>query len=294
MKDNIRAILAMTLSMFCFTLGDAFVKVVGRDLPVSQIMFLRGAFASLMILGLCWQTGVLRQWRQLLTPLMGWRAIGEIGATLFFFAGLMRMPFSDAAIIAQMTPIAVTASAALFLAEPVGWRRWTATAIGFLGVLLIIRPGTSAFNPAAILVLGAVAAMVLRDLVTRRIGTALPVLLITAAASISVMFGGLALALFETWQPPTVSHLAGLAAAACTVIGGYVGTILATRSGDMSVVSPFRYTSAIFGVAIGTLAFGDTIDAITLIGLAIVIAAGIYTFAREAKLRTEAPNQAAP
>ncbi len=293
MKDNIRAISAMTLSMFCFTLGDSFVKVVGRDLPVSQIMFLRGAFASLIILAVCIATSALSQWRQLLTPLMGWRTVGEIGATVFFFSGLMRLSFSDAAIIAQMTPIAVTAAAAIFLAEPVGWRRWSATAIGFLGVLLIIRPGTSTFNPAAIFVLLAVAAMVLRDLVTRRIGTALPIMLITAAASISVMLAGLALALFETWKVPTATHLAGLAAAASTVIGGYIFTILATRAGDMSVVAPFRYTSAVFGVAIGIFAFGDTIDTITVIGLTIVIAAGIYIFAREAKRRTEVSIRAA-
>jgi drug/metabolite transporter (DMT)-like permease len=292
MKANIHAILTMTLSMLCFTVGDTFVKVVGSDLPISQIMFLRGLFATLFIAGACIWTGAFRQWRTLLIPLMAWRTVGEIAATAFYFAGLMRMSFSDAVAIGQVTPLAVTAAAAIFLSEPIGWRSWTATAVGFLGVLLIIRPGTSAFNPAAILILGAVAGVVLRDLITRIIGTTIPITLITTAAAASITLAGLALAPFETWATPAPWHFGYLATAAACVLGGYVLTILSTRSGDISVVSPFRYTSAIFGVAIGVLIFRERIDTLTLIGLAIVIAAGIYTFAREAKRRAEVTNRA--
>ena len=288
MRENVRAILAMTASMLCFTAGDAFVKIVGRDLPVSQIMFVRGAFASCLVLGVCAWMGAFTQWRRLLTPLMAWRTVGEICATLFFFTGLMRLSFTDAAAIGQVAPLAVTAGAAVFLSEPVGWRRWTATAIGFVGVLLIIRPGTSAFNPAALLIVMAVAAVALRDLVTRQIGSTLPILLITAAAAVSVTLAGLLFSLVETWRVPTPTLLACLAAAATTVLGGYVFTILATRAGDVSVVSPFRYTSAVFGVGIGVLAFGEHPDGLTLLGLGIVIAAGMYTFMREAKRRRDA------
>ncbi len=260
MKVNLRAILAMTLSMLCFTVGDAFVKVVGKDLPVTQIMFIRGFVASCLLLVAALTTGALADWRKLLTPLMAWRTVGEIGATVFFFSGLVRMSFSDAAAIGQVAPLAVTAGAALFLAEPVGWRRWTATIVGFLGVLLIIRPGTSAFNPAAILILLAIGSVALRDLVTRRIGATLPILLISAAAAGSVGIAGLVLSPLKSWQPPTAMHLLLLASAATTVIGGYIFTILATRSGDVSVTSPFRYTSAIFGIGIGVFAFGEHVD----------------------------------
>jgi drug/metabolite transporter (DMT)-like permease len=287
MKDNLRAIAAMTVSMLCFTVGDAFVKVVGRDLPVGQIMFIRGAIASVLLAASAAYTGILIEWRTLLRRDMLARTAGEIGTTLFFFSALVRMSFSDAAAIGQIAPLVVTAGAALFLSEPVGWRRWTATLVGFIGVLLIVRPGTSAFNPAAILVLASVIAVAMRDLATRRIGATIPILLLSTAAAASATVAGIAMAPFENWRTPDVLQLAMLAAAAMTVIGGYVFTILATRTGDMSIVAPFRYTSALFGVGIGILAFGDVVDRMTYIGLIIVIAAGVYTFWREAKRRSE-------
>jgi drug/metabolite transporter (DMT)-like permease len=287
MKDNLRAIAAMTVSMLCFTVGDAFVKVVGRDLPVGQIMFIRGAIASVLLAASAAYTGILIEWRTLLRRDMLARTAGEIGTTLFFFSALVRMSFSDAAAIGQIAPLVVTAGAALFLSEPVGWRRWTATLVGFIGVLLIVRPGTSAFNPAAILVLASVIAVAMRDLATRRIGATIPILLLSTAAAASATVAGIAMAPFENWRTPDVLQLAMLAAAATTVIGGYVFTILATRTGDMSLVAPFRYTSALFGVGIGIFAFGDVVDRMTYIGLIIVIAAGVYTFWREAKRRSE-------
>jgi drug/metabolite transporter (DMT)-like permease len=273
--------------MLCFTVGDAFVKVVGRDLPVGQIMFIRGAIASVLLAASAAYTGILIEWRTLLRRDMLARTAGEIGTTLFFFSALVRMSFSDAAAIGQIAPLVVTAGAALFLSEPVGWRRWTATLVGFIGVLLIVRPGTSAFNPAAILVLASVIAVAMRDLATRRIGATIPILLLSTAAAASATVAGIAMAPFENWRTPDVLQLAMLAAAATTVIGGYVFTILATRTGDMSLVAPFRYTSALFGVGIGIFAFGDVVDRMTYIGLIIVIAAGVYTFWREAKRRSE-------
>ena len=292
MSDNLRGIIAMTLSMAFFTAGDTLIKIVGRDLPVSEIMFLRGSFASVVIGAIGMVTGRWRQWRTLLTPLMGWRTLGEVSATLFFFAGLVRLPFADASAIGQLAPLAVTAGAALFFAEPVGWRRWTATIVGFLGVLLIMRPGTSAFNPAAILILVAVLGVALRDLVTWRIGTSIPVLLLTLAAASSVAVAGLALGLAETWVMPSRFHFGLIAIAAMTVLCGYVTTIVATRAGDISIVSPFRYTAIIFGLLGGVFVFAERLDNLMLAGIAIIVGAGIYTFRREYVRRLQAAHPA--
>lgn len=281
MSDNLRGIVAMSLSMAFFTLGDGFVKVVGRDLPVSEIMALRGVFASATIGAVAVATGAFRQWRSLLTPLMAWRTLGEIGATVFFFLALMRLPFADAAAIGQITPLVVTAAAALFLAEPVGWRRWTATAVGFLGALWIIQPGAATFNPAAALVLVCVVAVTVRDLVTRRIGDTIPVVLITFAAAASVTLAGFAIAPFERWVVPDAGHLGKIAIAALMVLAGYICTILATRSGDISIVSPFRYTSILFAILGSVLVFGEPVEVETITGVVVVVGAGLYTLHRE-------------
>lgn len=289
---NLRGVLAMIAAMASFVAGDTIVKHVGQDLPLGQIILVRGLFASAFVLVMAQATGALRYWRQTLTVPILLRSLAEIGATFCFFSALTRMPFADVNAIGQFTPMAITASAALFLGEPVGWRRWLATLAGLIGVLIIVRPGTTAFDSAALLAAGSVLFITARDLITRRLGHALPTLAITSVSILCVAASGLVLAPFETWRLPSADQTALLACAGVTIIGGYYWIIMAMRTGEIALVSPFRYTATLFAVVSGFVIFNEFPDPITIAGIVIVVLAGLYTLQRE-RIRRQPPSGAA-
>lgn len=286
--SNLRGIIAMVFGMGCFVASDTLIKIIGRDMPIGQIMFTRGLLATVMIGCLVAMTGVWQHYRAVLTPLVAWRTAGEIGATLFFFAGLVRLPFADAAAIGQFTPLAVTAGAAMFLGEPVGWRRWMATGVGLVGVMIIIRPGTSAFNWAALLIVACVLFVAMRDLITRRLGPGVPTLLIILVSSMAITAAGLFMRTFEAWITPSWTIMGGLALSALGVSGGYYGSIIAMRAGEISVIAPFRYSVILFALFWAYVLFEEVPDRWTWTGVIIVVAAGLYTVHRERVRRREA------
>jgi drug/metabolite transporter (DMT)-like permease len=280
--SNARGIAAMLGCMFCFVASDTIIKIVGKELAVGQIMFIRGIFATLIMGTIVFATGAHRQIRSVISlPIVQLRTFAEAAATVLFFTGLMRLPFADAAAIGQVTPLAVTAGAAIFLNEPVGWRRWLATLVGFIGVLIIIKPGTSTFNWAALFIVACVAFVVIRDLTTRLISNAAPAAVLVFLSVMAVTAGGLCLMPFEAWPRPTAWQVAGLALSALGVSAGYYGAIIAMRSGEISVVSPFRYVVMLYAMFWSYFIFGEIPDRTTWIGVSIVIAAGLYTVYRE-------------
>jgi drug/metabolite transporter (DMT)-like permease len=282
-----RAILLMITAMGGFVAGDAFIRLAGRALPLGEIIVLRGAIATAIMLAVMSVLGSLSGFRKALNLPVAVRTFGDIAATHLFFAALLVMPFADVISIGQFTPLAVTAAAAIFLAEPVGWRRWLATLVGFMGVLIIIRPGTSAFNWAALYVLGCVAFITVRDIVTRSISPEVPSLMIALVTLIAVTVSGVVRGLFEVWVWPSVSVLWLMVGAAIGNCVGYYGIIAAMRTGDISAVGPFRYSAILFGVVLGWLVFGEVPDVMTTLGIMIVVAAGLYTLHRERVRRLE-------
>jgi drug/metabolite transporter (DMT)-like permease len=280
--SNARGIAAMLICMFCFVASDTLIKIVGRDLAVGQIMFMRGVVATILLGVIVFANGSHRQIRSIIShPLVQLRTFAEVAATVLFFSGLMRLPFADAAAIGQVTPLAVTAGAAVFLREPVGWRRWLATLVGFAGVLIIIKPGTSAFNWSALFIVACVCFVVVRDLTTRLISNAAPASVLVFLSVAAVTAGGLGMKTFEVWVIPTWWQVGALALSALGVSAGYYGAIIAMRSGEISVVAPFRYIVMIYALFWSYFIFGEVPDRPTWIGVTIVIAAGLYTVYRE-------------
>lgn len=280
-SDNARGIAAMLVAMAVFITGDTIIKAMGGALPIGEILFVRGLFASALILALARARGALTRWRLAISPMMAVRTAAEMAANVLFFMGLMRMKFADVAAIGQVTPLAVTAGAALLLGETVGWRRWLATLVGLGGVLIIIRPGTSAFDWSALFIVGVVICATARDLITRRLDAELSPLLITAFSAVGVTIAGLMVAPFETWVVPTPAQFGLLAITAVCILAGYYAIVLAMRIGEVAVVVPFRYSSMLFAIVGGYLVFAELPDRWTLVGLSIVVAAGLYTFHRE-------------
>ena len=269
-------------AMAAFTFNDTLIKAIGTSLPLSQILVLRGAMASLLIYAFARYQGSLhlrldrRDW-----GLVALRCLAEGGATFLFLTALMRMPIANITAVLQMLPLTVTLGAALLFQEAVGWRRMLAILVGFCGMLLIVRPGPEGFDAASFYALGAVACVTLRDLVTRRMSAAVPSMTVTVLASLSVLMFGIGYSYFQDWAPVSAVQLSLLAGAACIILLGYLCSVMAMRVGDVAVVSPFRYTGLLWALILGWLVFGDWPDMLTLMGGSLVVGAGLFTLYRE-------------
>ena len=269
-------------AMAAFTFNDTLIKAIGTSLPLSQILVLRGAMASLLIYAFARYQGSLhlrldrRDW-----GLVALRCLAEGGATFLFLTALMRMPIANITAVLQMLPLTVTLGAALLFKEAVGWRRMLAILVGFCGMLLIVRPGPEGFDAASLYALGAVACVTLRDLVTRRMSAAVPSMTVTVLASLSVLMFGIGYSFFQDWAPVLAGQLSLLAGAACIILLGYLCSVMAMRVGDVAVVSPFRYTGLLSALILGWLVFGDWPDVLTLMGGSLVVGAGLFTLYRE-------------
>ena len=275
----------MMLSMAGFVLNDTLMKLVAHDLPLFQAILVRGVFACGLMAVLCWWMGVFKVKGGVVAalnhPMVFWRTVGEAGGTFFFLSALFQMPIANVTAILQILPLTITLSAALFLGETVGWRRYLAIVIGLLGVLLIVKPGTEGFNLFAIYAVISTLFITLRDLVTRKIPEQTPSLLVSFLTAIAIMLMGAVGSFFETWQTITTYHVGGLFSAAAILMVGYVCSILAMRHGDVSFVAPFRYSILIWALLLGYFIFGDIPDLLSMVGAVIVVGTGLFTFYRE-------------
>jgi drug/metabolite transporter (DMT)-like permease len=172
--------------------------------------------------------------------------------------------------------------AALFLGQMVGWRRWTAIIAGFIGVLIVIRPGFDGFEPASILALLGVVFLAIRDLATRVMAPDLSTITVSAYAFLAMaLAGGIALPFFAPLQQPDAVEWGMFL---CTVILGglaYVAVVIATRTGDIGAIAPFRYSRLIFAIIIAVIFLGERPDMPTMIGASVIVASGVYAFWRE-------------
>ncbi|TJZ86749.1 DMT family transporter [Paracoccus hibiscisoli] len=283
--DNLRGAGLMTLSMIGFTCNDAIIKFVTQDMPLYQAITLRGLFVMLALVALASRTGGLRlRIPQAARRPMTLRLIGEIGSTLLFLNALQRMAIADLTAVMQSLPLVVMLGAALFFGESLGWRRVLAVGVGMLGVLIILRPGGGTFGIWSLVALGAMLMVALRDLSTRQFGRDVASSTIAFYAAVLVTLTGLLFSLGQGWVLPTGAQIGLLLLSAAFLTVGYVSAVAAMRVGEISAVSPFRYTSLLAAIVLGLVIFGDWPDLWTWVGSALVVGAGIYTIWREAQL----------
>ncbi len=282
----------MVIAMAGFTANDALVKSVTGVMNVGQIMFVRGVMTTVLVLAIARHMGALRPLRIILSLPVVVRIAAEVGASLTYIAALGFIPLANASSILQSMPLAITLGAALFLGEPVGWRRWLAIAAGFCGVLIVIRPGPEGFTIASALVVASVIFATIRDLATRKIGGHVPTLFISVITAVAItLFGCLLIVPLGGWQPVEAGSLVRLLLASILVLVGYQFLVMAMRSGEVSFISPFRYASLLFAILIGMLAFSEKPDAWMLTGIVIIVASGLYTFYRENKRKVALAQQ---
>jgi drug/metabolite transporter (DMT)-like permease len=274
----------MAVGMAGFTMNDTITKVVSSEMNFGQVMLVRGLLAIVLIAALAWHQGALRPLRTLLVKPVALRVIGEVGGTVSFLAAIVHLPLANTVAILQALPLAVTLGAALIFREPVGWRRWLAITAGFVGVLIVVRPGAEGFDQFSLFALVSVIFCALRDLATRRIPAPIPSLFITLLTTVTVTIAGAAILVpLGGWTPPSGRALGLLALAAVLLLIGYQYVIMALRSGDISAVAPFRYSALVWAMLLGYLVFGDVPDAMMVTGASIIVLSGLYAFYRERK-----------
>lgn len=289
--ENLRGAGLMMLSVAAFLCNDATVKYVTQTLPLGETVALRGlAVTAILWLmarrdgGVDWRPAAARdRW------LLALRCAADVGSTLLYLMALQQLALGDISSIVQSLPLLLMLAAALVFRERLGWRRLTAVGVGLAGVLIILRPGTSAFTVWSLVALASVLLIVVRDLATRGFTPAMRSGTIAFYAALTVTLGAPLMPADGGWRWPTGTEAAALGLSVSFLTVGYLTAVAAMRVGDVGFVSPFRYTSLVWAIVLGMVVFGEWPDRWTWIGASLVVGAGIYSILREARLRGRRP-----
>ena len=288
MSANFRGALIMMVCMSAFVLNDAFVRLAGNSLPLAQILFIRGLITTIVLLTFAIYGGVFSskvskkdKWR------IFFRSIAEALTSYFFLTAVMNMPFANVTAILQILPMTVTLAAVFVFKEKVGIIRITLILAGFLGVVLIINPSTDGFNLYAIYALIAVFLITTRDLITRKISSSVPTLLPTVSASFGVLIFSVFLLINTPFQPLNTQNSLFILLAAFFIIFGYYTAVLVMRSGEISFISPFRYSAILFALILGLIFFDEKPEKTAFFGIVIVMVAGIFLMLRDSSVQKD-------
>ena len=286
MSENFRGALIMMICMSAFVLNDAFVRLAGDSLPLAQILFIRGLITTFLLLAFAIYGGAFSisvskkdKWR------IFFRSVAEALTAYFFLTAVMHMPFANVTAILQILPMTVTLAAAIIFKEKVGLIRISLIILGFLGVVLIINPSADGFNLYAIYALIAVVLITIRDLITRKLSSEVPTLLPTVSASIGVLFFSVILLINTPLQPLNLQNSTFIFLAAFFIVFGYYTAVLVMRIGEISFISPFRYTAILFALILGFIFFDEKPDITAFVGIVIVMLAGIVLMMRNSSVK---------
>jgi len=280
--DNTRGILAMSASVVVFIFNDALIKLAAESVPSVQAIGVRGVFATLWCTLALLATGAWRRIAMATQPQVLLRGGLEAAAAILYLVALFHIPFAIATAVNLSTPLVLTVLAVLLLKEDVRWRRWSAVILGFLGVLLVIQPRPGDVNLWTWVALVGTFIGALRDVLTRYLPPGVPTLVVSFTTAATVAVVGCGDALLEGWQPMSWHAIGFIVASSLLLAMGYQLLVLALRSGaEISVIGSFRYGSILWALAIGYIVWGDVPNALALLGIAVIVAAGLYILHRE-------------
>ena len=281
MSENFRGAVLMMICMGAFVLNDAFVRLAGGSLPLAQILFFRGLLTTITLLLVAFYTGVFK----LKVPrqdkwLIFFRSVTEALTAYFFLTAVMNMPFANVTAILQILPMTVTFAAAIIFKEKVGKFSISLILFGFLGVILIINPAKDGFNIYAGYALISVLLITIRDVLSRKLSFDVPTLIPTVSASLGVLLFSTILIINTAFQPASLQNSFFIGSAAFFIIFGYYTAILVMRVGEISFISPFRYSAIIFALLIGFIFFEEQPSKTALLGMIIVMVSGVALIMR--------------
>ena len=281
-KKNSKGIILMIISMASFAVGDTFVKISGAFLSPAQIMFFLIAGGLIIFAIIAKFKGENLLDSRAFSPVLLIRYLAEMIGLLAMIMGLTKIPLSVVGTVTQASPILVAAGAVLFFKENVSWRRWSSIVMGFIGVVLVIQPGSQNLDYAVIWAVVALVAFSIRDLVTRLTPPDIPSASIATFTMIAafpftaawVFFGG------EKFFPPEIDWTV---VSGMIILGsfGYLLLITSLRLGELSAIMPFRYSRIVFLLILGFFVFGERPTASMLVGAALILISGVYIMWRE-------------
>jgi drug/metabolite transporter (DMT)-like permease len=275
-RANRVGILWMVVAMTCFTGNDALVKIVLARVPSAQMIVVRGVMAIALILLVAWRMGALVRVTELFRGWVGIRAFFEGIGTFLYLAALYHLPLANATAIFMSAPLFIAVLARVFLGERVDARRWIAIGMGFCGVLMVIQPQSEGFNLYAWICLLSTLVYAGRDLLTRKIPAGVPSIVVTLATATIIVGMAAVVMVYEGWTPMIWADVGRLALAAVCLSTAYYAVIASVRTGEVSVVAPFRYVGLLWAVVIGYLVWGHVPNSLAWGGIVLLIAAGLY------------------
>ncbi|MEE8334039.1 MAG: DMT family transporter [Alphaproteobacteria bacterium] len=282
-SDNRRGALWMLVAALTMTLQSAIVKDLGATIDSFEIAFFRGLFGSLLVLPVAMLRLRMRDLSHNLGLHTG-RAIAGAGSLICTFYAFTAMPLADATAIMFTMPMFMIVLAVPFLGETPGWWRTTATLIGFLGVIVVVRPGTAAFDPVSLIALLGALLHAVVGVFVKKMARVEPPELIMLYFSLFAMVVFLVPTL-DVWHTPTLVELALLGAVAVLGIVNQVCFIAACRIGEMTVVAPLDYSRLLFAGILGYAVFGEVPDELAVLGALVIVASGFLILRSSAASR---------
>jgi drug/metabolite transporter (DMT)-like permease len=279
--ENRRGIVFMVAAMSLFIGNDTLMKLAREVFPAGQAIALRTVFAVIAGLAMVFLLKEGGKLGMALRPIVLLRGLIESAVALSFIWALGLLPLGNITAILMTSPLIIVVLAVMLRIERIGWRRTLAVAVGFCGVLLVVRPAADGFNLAAIVALISAILVGWRDLLTRRIGNDVPSTVISLTTTVLVGLVSIGYGLFETWQPFWRIETLYLAGAAVLVSSGSFFIVGAFRNTDLGVVSGYRYSIVVFAVLMGYIVWGEVPDPVAFAGIALIVGSGLYTMHRQ-------------
>ena len=281
-NQTLRAGLYMVVTTACFVGGDTCIKLIGMTLPLGEIIGLVGLVSTLSVFVICALQGMLKSVGLIFSRAIMLRSTLDVTGSFMFVAALMHMPLANISSVMQSVPLVVAAFAVVFLGERAGFARVAAVVAGFIGVLLIVKPTPQTISIYEFLAIGTVVVVALRDLVTKRIGGHVPLLIIALGNAVFITLGGFGFGLMQGFQGVDIWQMELLAGAGLLVTCGYILIVATVRLGELSATAPFRYAEVVFAIIAGILVFNEYPDLLSYAGMALIVAAGLYAAHNEA------------
>lgn len=272
---------ALAGAMATFSVNDMLLKLTAQRYPLGEVIAVRGLIAMALVGTTLIVFGHLTALRTAVKPLVLGRTALDGAAMILFTSALVHMPLAELSAINLVSPLIITALAVIFFAEEVGWRRWSAIVVGFIGTLFIVKPAAGNFNAWALLGIATAFAGASRDVVTRRLDPRIPSIVISFMAAVGSAVIGFLLWLFEDWRAMALVDIGMLAVSAAFVSIGHLLIVMAFRGVDVAAIAPFRYTLLLWAGICGYFAFGEVPDRFGIFGSALIVGSGLYALHRE-------------
>ena len=287
-RANLVGSLWMVAAMAAFAVEDAFIKAASQTLPIGQVLVVFGMGGASVFVFLAWLNGDVLYGPDVVSRPMRIRVLFEIMGRLFYGLAIALTPLSAATVILQATPLVVVAGAALIFGERVGWRRWAAIFIGLAGVIVIIKPGTDSFSALSVLALIGMIGFAGRDLASRAAPASIGTNILGVYGFLSVIVAGVVFALWAAvpFRLPSGDASLFLLGAILAGVVAYSSLMKAMRTGEVSAVTPFRYTRLLFGIALGLVVFGEQLSLSMIVGSGLIVVSGLFILWRGKKGRS--------